>query len=154
MVDGQEVDLAQTVAYKAMMFSGVPNLALSMGYTNASWTLKCDLVAEYVCRLLGHMEQHGYRQVTPVAPDASQQLTSVVNLKSGYVQRAAARLPKQGARLPWRVHQNYFKDLRMFRRSPIEDEGVRFSRGRAGGGAPRARARRLSAALSGSCSAS
>jgi monooxygenase len=129
VVDGREVDPAQTVAYKAMMFSGVPNLALAMGYTNASWTLKCDLIAEYVCRLLAHMEEHGYRQVTPVAPDPSQQLSSVVDLKSNYVQRAAARLPKQGARLPWRVHQNYFKDVRMFRRSPVDDEGVRFSRG-------------------------
>jgi cation diffusion facilitator CzcD-associated flavoprotein CzcO len=67
-VDGQEVDPAQTVAYKAMMFSGVPNLALAMGYTNASWTLKCDLIAEYVCRLLAYMDEHGYRQVTPVPP--------------------------------------------------------------------------------------
>jgi hypothetical protein len=102
-----------------------------MGYTNASWTLKCDLIAEYVCRLLAYMDEHGYRQVTPVAPDPSQELSSVVNLTSGYVQRAKAQLPKQGARLPWRVHQNYFKDVRMFRRSPVVDEGVRFS-----GGAP------------------
>ena len=128
-VDGRDVDPAQTVAYKAMMFSGVPNLALAMGYTNASWTLKCDLIAEYVCRLLAHMDDHGYRQVTPVAPDASQELSSVVNLTSGYVERARARLPKQGARVPWRVHQNYFKDVRLFRRSPVDDEGVRFSAG-------------------------
>ena len=128
-VDGQEVDPAQTVAYKAMMFSGVPNLALAMGYTNASWTLKCDLIAEYVCRLLAYMDEHGYRQVTPVPPGASQELSSVVNLTSGYVQRARARLPKQGARVPWRVYQNYFKDVRLFRRSPVDDEGVRFSAG-------------------------
>jgi cation diffusion facilitator CzcD-associated flavoprotein CzcO len=128
-VDGQDVDLAQTVAYKAMMFSGVPNLALALGYTNASWTLKCDLVSEYVCRLLAYMDEHGFRQVTPVAPDASQGLSSVVDLSSGYVQRAVARLPKQGARPPWRVHQNWFKDLRLFRRSPVDDEGVRFSAG-------------------------
>jgi cation diffusion facilitator CzcD-associated flavoprotein CzcO len=128
-VDGREVDFAQTVAYKAMMFSGVPNLALALGYSNASWTLKCDLVAEYVCRLLAHMDEHGYRQVTPVAPDPSERLEPVVNLTSGYVQRAAARLPRQGARPPWRVHQNWFKDLWLFRRSPVDDEGVRFSAG-------------------------
>jgi monooxygenase len=129
VVDGDEVDFAQTVAYKAMMFSGVPNLALAQGYTNASWTLKCDLVAEYVCRLLAHMEEHGYRQVTPVAPGPEQALSPVVNLSSGYVQRAIARLPKQGARPPWRVYQNWFKDVRLFRRSPVDDEGVRFSPG-------------------------
>jgi cation diffusion facilitator CzcD-associated flavoprotein CzcO len=128
-VDGDEVDMAETVAYKAMMFSGVPNLALALGYTNASWTLKCDLVAEYVCRLLAHMDEHGFRQVTPLAPPPSERLTSVVDLTSGYVRRAAPRLPKQGVRPPWRVHQNWFKDVRMFRRSPVDDEGVRFSAG-------------------------
>ena len=90
------------------------------------------------------MDEHGYRQVTPVAPDASQQLSAVVDLKSGYVQRATARLPKQGARLPWRVHQNYFKDLRMFRRSPDRRRGRALLERRAGAGAPGARARRLS----------
>ncbi len=99
-VDGREVDPAETVAYKGMMFSGVPNLALALGYTNASWTLKCDLISEYVCRLLTHMDEHGYRQCTPIAPDPSQPLSPVVDLKSGYVLRALDSLPKQGARPP------------------------------------------------------
>jgi cation diffusion facilitator CzcD-associated flavoprotein CzcO len=70
-VDGREVALSETVGYKGMMLSGVPNLALAMGYTNASWTLKCDLVSAYVCRLLKHMDEHGYRRCTPRTPDAS-----------------------------------------------------------------------------------
>jgi monooxygenase len=135
-VDGEQVDPAQTVAYKGMMLSGVPNMALALGYTNASWTLKCDLVCEYVCRLLRHMVQCGYDTCTPVAPDPSQPRTPIIDLQSGYVLRAIDRLPKQGSRLPWRLHQNYFKDIRLFRRAPLADEGIRFSRAASDSPAP------------------
>jgi len=127
-VDGRSIDLSQTVGYKGMMFSGVPNLALAIGYTNASWTLKCDLVAEYVCRLLNHMDAHGYNRCTPRAPDPSVEVEPLIDLKSGYVLRAADALPKQGTRKPWRLYQNYPRDILMLRRGPLADEGIEFSR--------------------------
>jgi cation diffusion facilitator CzcD-associated flavoprotein CzcO len=127
-VDGRPVDPATTVGYKGMMFSGLPNLAMALGYTNASWTLKCDLIAEYVCRLLDHMDRGGYRIVLPVEPPPSVRRLPMIDLTSGYVRRALATLPSQGSRAPWRVHQNYLLDRRLYRRSRIEDEGVVFSR--------------------------
>jgi len=127
-VDRHTIDPAETVGYKGMMFSGVPNLAMAMGYTNASWTLKCDLIAEYVVRLLDHMQQNGYRSVTPVEPPASVPRLPFIDLTSGYIQRALDAMPAQGARAPWRVHQNWLLDRRLYRRSPLEDEGVIFSR--------------------------
>jgi cation diffusion facilitator CzcD-associated flavoprotein CzcO len=126
-VDGVLVDAPSTVAYKGMMLSGIPNFAFAVGYTNASWTLKCDLVSRYVCRLLQHMHDEGYDVVTPLAPpdDAREPL---LDLAAGYVQRSLADLPKQGSRAPWRIHQNYRKDVRLLARGPVEDEGVRFTR--------------------------
>src|SRR6185312_1068539 len=125
-VDGEPVDISRTVAYKGMMFSGVPNLALALGYTNASWSLKCDLISAYVCRLLTFMDERVYRSVTPNRPPADQPLRPFVDLRSGYVRRAEAMLPKQGSSYPWRVHQNYFRDRRLFSRAPLADAGVTF----------------------------
>jgi cation diffusion facilitator CzcD-associated flavoprotein CzcO len=127
-VDGREVDLATTVGYKGMMFSGVPNLAIALGYTNASWTLKCDLTCEYVCRLLNHMDFHGYRRVLPLELPPGEGTRPFIDLQSGYVQRALSAFPKQGERAPWRLYQNYARDIMMLRRGPLEDEGVEFSR--------------------------
>ncbi|WP_433341493.1 flavin-containing monooxygenase [Micromonospora sp. CA-111912] len=126
-VDGERVDLARTVAYKGMMLSGVPNFALTIGYTNASWTLKADLVATYVCRLLTHLDATGQQVVTPLAP-ASGDLEPLIDLKSGYVLRSADVLPKQGAATPWRLHQNYARDVLLMRHGRLTDSGVRFSR--------------------------
>jgi cation diffusion facilitator CzcD-associated flavoprotein CzcO len=126
-VDGREVDLAGTVAYKGMMLSGVPNFALTIGYTNASWTLKADLVATYVCRLLRHLDDTGQQIVTPVAP-ATGGLEPIIDLKSGYVLRAVDQLPKQGPVAPWRLHQNYPRDVLLMRHGRLTDQGVRFSR--------------------------
>jgi len=126
-VDGEEVDLPNTVAYKGMMLSGVPNLALAIGYTNASWTLKCDLVSEYVCRLLSHMDRHGYAFCAPIAPEGGERVP-LINLDSGYVRRSAAQLPKQGPRPPWRLYQNYARDVVMMRHRSVVDDGIRFSR--------------------------
>ena len=120
-VDGEDVDFADKVAYKGMMLGGVPNLAIALGYTNASWTLKCDLVAEYVCRLLNHMDAHGYAIATPKAPDPALRIEPFIDFNSGYVLRSIADLPKQGATPPWRLHQNYFRDVRMLRRGPVDD---------------------------------
>ena len=127
-VDGDAVDVPGTVAYKGMMLSGVPNFAFAVGYTNASWTLKVDLVSDYVCRLLAHMDAHGHDMVTPQEPAPSVPLAPLIDLTSGYVQRSVHTLPKQAACAPWQLHQNYLKDVSLFRRGALEDEGVRFDR--------------------------
>jgi hypothetical protein len=110
-----------------MMFSGVPNLALTLGYTNASWTLKADLIADYVCRLLAHMDARGTRICTPRAPDPSLPTSPFLDLKSGYVMRSIDKLPRQGQSPPWRLHQNYVRDVMLLRRGPVDDGGVQFS---------------------------
>ncbi len=141
VVDGREVDLSQTVSYKGMMLSGVPNFSLTLGYTNASWTLKADLVAHYVCRLLDHMRDKGYDVVTPVVPPEAESWDPVplIDLASGYVLRSIHLLPKQGPAAPWRLHQNYPRDVRLMRRGRLEDEGIEFSRvTQAPGGSSRA----------------
>jgi len=127
-VDRREIDVSETFAYKGLMLSGVPNLALALGYTNASWTLKCDLVAEYVCRLLNHMDEHGYRQCTPLAPGAGVPTEPIIDLTAGYVLRSIDELPRQGATTPWRLHQNYPLDILMLRHGKLEDEGIEFTR--------------------------
>ena len=122
-VDGRRVELSKTVSYKGMMLSGVPNFAWTIGYTNASWTLKADLVAQYVCRLLAHMDRHGYTAVTPDARRVTAH-NSFLDLTSGYVKRSLDLMPKQGDRLPWRLHQNYVRDVALLRRGPIDDDVV------------------------------
>jgi len=126
-VDGKPVVLSETVGYKGMMFSGVPNLAAAIGYTNASWTLKCDLVCQYVTRLLEYMDSHGYRQVVPRWTEPTLPTTPFVDLKSGYVLRAVDSFPKQASRAPWRLYQNYIRDLMMLRHRPLVDEALEFS---------------------------
>ncbi|WUI09370.1 NAD(P)/FAD-dependent oxidoreductase [Micromonospora sp. NBC_00421] len=126
-VDGVDVDLGATVAYKGMMLSGVPNFALTIGYTNASWTLKADLVASYVCRLLRHLDATGQQVVTPVAP-ADGELSPIIDLRSGYVLRSVDTLPRQGPRAPWRLYQNYPRDVLLMKHGRLDDAGVRFSR--------------------------
>ncbi|MGI8815180.1 MAG: flavin-containing monooxygenase [Pseudonocardia sp.] len=130
-VDGDQVDLPSTVAYKGMMLSGVPNFALTLGYTNASWTLKADLVAEYVCRLLKHMDRHHQPVVTSLPPAPEEPLSPLIDLQSGYVLRNVDKLPRQGPQAPWRLHQNYPRDVLLMRRGSVADEGVRFSSGSA-----------------------
>jgi monooxygenase len=127
-LDGEPVDLAERVAYKGMMFGGIPNMALALGYTNASWTLKCDLVAEYVCRLLAHMDRGGHRVATPRDPGPGMRTEPFIDLRSGYVKRSLQLLPKQGVSHPWRLHQNYARDIKLMRRGPVDDE-VEFAPG-------------------------
>jgi monooxygenase len=126
-VDGEPVDLPSTLTYKGMMLEGVPNLALAIGYTNASWTLKCDLTCDYVTRLLNHMRATGVRQCTAVNTDATVVPQPLLGLSSGYVQRASDRFPKQGSRQPWQVHQSYLKDYRALKRSEVDDGVMVFS---------------------------
>ncbi|HEY1457223.1 MAG TPA: NAD(P)/FAD-dependent oxidoreductase [Solirubrobacteraceae bacterium] len=126
-IDGEEIELSRTMAYKGMMLSGVPNLALAIGYTNASWTLKCDLTCEYVCRLLGHMDEHGYRYCTPRNSDPSVTEQPFLDFSSGYVLRSIDKFPKQGSRAPWRLHQNYALDILSLKFGSLEDGALEFS---------------------------
>jgi hypothetical protein len=120
------VDFPKTLVYKGMMFSDVPNLAFAIGYTNASWTLKCDLTAEYVCRLLNHMDARGYAVCTPRVNDPDVKEEPVLDFTSGYVLRALDTLPRQGSKTPWRLHQNYVKDLSMMRYGRVDDGTMEF----------------------------
>ena len=114
-IDGQPVNTSALVSYKGMMLCGVPNLAFATGYTNASWTLKLDLVAEYVCQLVNHMTKRGYQRCIPQPPEPTMPLRPALDLQSGYVRRGVDAFPKQGDRAPWQLHQNYLRDLRLLR---------------------------------------
>jgi len=115
VLDGEPCNLADHVAYKGIMVCGVPNLAMTFGYTNASWTLKADLTAHYVCRVLKAMKRRGATSVTPQSPDGALSDEPYIALSAGYITRAASQLPKQGLARPWRLYQNYFMDFWLFR---------------------------------------
>ncbi len=125
-VDGRQVELPKAMGYKGMMLSDVPNLAMVLGYTNASWTLKCDLTCAYVCRVLNHMDRHGYDVCVP-RRDPSVSERPFIDLTSGYIQRSIDLLPKQGERPPWRLYQNYFRDILTLRLGALEDDAMEFS---------------------------
>lgn len=127
-VDGQKVEPANKLSYKGMMLEDVPNLAIALGYTNASWTLKAELTCDAVARTLNHMRRVGMRQATPVdVVGNSATSDSVFDLQSGYVQRAASLLPKQGKVFPWQVHQSYVKDYIAMKKKPIVDGVMQFT---------------------------
>jgi monooxygenase len=128
VVDGARVEPAKLITYKGMMYSGVPNLASVFGYTNASWTLKADLTCEYVCRLINYMTKHGLDRCTPRLNDKHVKPAPWVDFTPGYFQRAFARLPKQGSKKPWRLNQNYARDLMMLRYGALTDEAMEFAR--------------------------
>jgi cation diffusion facilitator CzcD-associated flavoprotein CzcO len=128
-IDGEAVDIPTTMAYKGMMLSGVPNFAFTVGYTNASWTLKADLTSEYVCRLLAHMDAHGYSRCVPEVTDPAITEQPLLDFTAGYVLRSIDRFPKQGSAEPWRLRQNYPFDLRKIRRGPIDDGSMQFAVG-------------------------
>ncbi|MET0305021.1 MAG: NAD(P)/FAD-dependent oxidoreductase [Solirubrobacterales bacterium] len=124
-IDGEEVDVPSKMIYKGMMLSDIPNLAFAFGYTNASWTLKVDLTAEYICRLLNHMDKHGYQTCIPEGdPAVTEQ--ALVDFTSTYVVRSLDQIPKQGATEPWKLRQNYVFDIRTIRRGRIDDGAMRF----------------------------
>ena len=125
VVDGAAVDVPSRFAYKGFMLSDVPNLVFTVGYTNASWTLRADLVAGHVCRLLRHMGRGGARVVVP-RRRVDDGEAPLMDLTSGYVQRALDRMPKQGAASPWRVKQNYFVDYWLLRRGRVDDPALEF----------------------------
>jgi cation diffusion facilitator CzcD-associated flavoprotein CzcO len=126
VVDGEPVVPAKTMSYKGMMYSDVPNLASALGYTNASWTLKCELTARYVCRLLNYMDRHGYSYCTPRRNDPTVTEEPLLTFTSGYVQRALPSLPRQGSKRPWKLYQNYVLDLFSLRFGAVDDGAMEF----------------------------
>jgi len=127
-VDGREVKLPDTMAYKSMMLSGVPNFAFTVGYTNASWTLKADLVSEYVVRLLRHMDARGYDRCVPTNDDPRVTERPLLVFQAGYVLRSIDEFPKAGSRPPWQLGMSYAHDVVKLRHGRIDDGAMRFSR--------------------------
>lgn len=125
-VDGEEINLAEKMTYKGMMLSDVPNLAFAMGYTNASWTLKVDLTCDHICRLLNHMDQHGYKRAIPRCGADEWEPEDMLDFTSGYVQRALERLPKSGTKKPWKLNQNYVLDLISLRYGKVDSKALEF----------------------------
>ena len=127
-VDDQPVSLPETLVYKGMMLSGVPNFAFAIGYTNSSWTLKVDLVCEHLCRLMADMDARGLDQVVAVNDAPAMATRPLLDFSAGYVQRSIHELPRQGAGAPWHMTMSYYEDVRFLRRGPVDDPALRFSR--------------------------
>ena len=127
IVDEEKIDLSKTITYKGMMFSGVPNLVSTFGYTNASWTLGADLTSEYVCRLINLMEKKSLKKCCPEANDNIEQDENYLNLSSGYIERSKNIFPKQGKKKPWKNNQNFIKDVFQIRYGDIKDGDMKFS---------------------------
>ncbi|MEY4025357.1 MAG: hypothetical protein RL438_870 [Actinomycetota bacterium] len=130
-VDGNQVDFAKTWTYKGFAYSDIPNLASTFGYINASWTLRSDLTAEYVCRLLNHMRKKGVAQCTPRLREQDRNMKErpwIDGFSSGYMQRMMHRMPRQGDHEPWINPQNYRRDKKMFKHSPVDDGVMQFSK--------------------------
>ncbi|HEY6574968.1 MAG TPA: NAD(P)/FAD-dependent oxidoreductase, partial [Mycobacterium sp.] len=128
--NGEPLDLTQSMAYKGMMLSGIPNMAFTIGYTNASWTLKADLVSEFVCRVLNYMDANGFDNVVPGEPSADVEQRPILDFTPGYVLRSVDTLPKSGSKAPWKLKQNYFFDVRMIRQGKVDDEALHFTKHR------------------------
>lgn len=131
MVDGKQVDFSQTWTYKGFAYSDIPNMASTFGYINASWTLRSDLTAEYVCRLLNHMRKKGVAQCTPRLREQDRNMKQrpwIDGFSSGYMQRMMHRMPRQGDHEPWINPQNYRRDKKMFKHSPIDDGVMQFTK--------------------------
>lgn len=130
--NGQPIDLTKSMTYKGLMLSGVPNMAITFGYTNASWTLKADLVSEFICRVLNFMDDNGFDRVEPQHPGAAVDEEPFMDFTPpGYFRRAMDSLPKSGSEAPWRLKQNYFFDLRTIRYGKVDEESLHFTKHRA-----------------------
>jgi monooxygenase len=127
-VDGEPVHLPDTVAYKGMMLSGVPNFALAIGYTNSSWTLKIGLLCEHFCRLLAYMDAHGYDVARPEPSDPDMPTRPFLDFAAGYIQRAVDQLPRQGDRMPWLTSMSYSSDVKLLRADSVTDPELHLSR--------------------------
>jgi monooxygenase len=129
--NGEPIDPTKSMTYKGLMLSGVPNFAITFGYTNASWTLKADLVSEFVCRVLNYMDDNGFDNVVPEHPGDSVDELPFMDFTPGYFQRSMHELPKSGSKAPWRLKQNYFLDLRLIRQGKVDEESLHFTKHRA-----------------------
>ena len=127
-VDGEPMSLPETMGYRGMMLSDIPNFVLAAGYTNASWTLKCDLTSEYVCRMLNHMDKKGFAYCVPRTSDPAMERVSFLDLASGYVDRSIDRFPKQGLRSPWKLYQNYLLDILSLRFGALSDKALEYGK--------------------------
>ena len=127
-VDGEAVTLPEHLSYKGMMISEVPNMAIALGYTNASWTLKADLTSMYVCRLLNHMDARGLDYCLPRNDDPGLDEEPIIDLAAGYVLRAIDQFPTQGSKAPWKLYQNYVLDLLTLRYGSVRDDAMVFGR--------------------------
>jgi hypothetical protein len=125
-VDGREVSLPDKMAYKGMMLSDVPNFAFAIGYTNASWTLKVDLVCDYLCRVLAHLAAHGQDYCVPEVGDAQLEHRPLLDFAAGYVQRSIDAFPRQGSVAPWQLNMSYAADVESFRTGAVDDGTMRF----------------------------
>ena len=125
-VDGEPVDISEKMYYRGVMFEDLPNLGMVFGYTNASWTLKADLVLEHLCRLLNHMDENGYKQCTPKNRNGATH-TPFADMSSGYIQRAQGKIPHQGSKKPWKLYQNFFMDMFALRFGNVDDPCLEFS---------------------------
>ncbi len=126
--NGETMPLTEMMAFKGMMLTGLPNMAFTVGYTNASWTLKADLVSEFVCRVINYMDANGFQRVEPQHPGDTVEERPIMDFTPGYVLRALDQLPKGGSVTPWRLKQNYLLDLQMIRRGKVDDEALHFTK--------------------------
>lgn len=124
-VDGKVLDFAEHFIFRGMMFSGLPNMAFTVGYTNSSWTLKADLTGQYVSRLLNKMARHSYTAVTPRLTGEVEEMP-LLDFDAGYVLRSRESFPKQGNRLPWKNYQNYIRDFIGLRLGRQNDDELEF----------------------------
>ena len=136
-VDGKAIEMNQHISYKGLMFSDIPNFSNTLGYTNASWTLKADLIAEYVCRLLKHMDKTGTRIAVAERKDPNVKPAPLLEMSSGYVARAEATMPKGADRAPWKLYQNYAMDMDQLRNGKLEDGVMAFRKPSAAAGTQR-----------------
>jgi len=127
LVDNDEVDISKTMTYKGMMFSNVPNLVATFGYTNASWTLRADLTSEYVCRLINFLNKKGYAYCCPRVDQSVEHDGNWLDFSSGYITRSMHKFPMQGSRDPWRNTQNFPKDVFAIRWGNIDDNELKFT---------------------------
>ena len=130
-MNGVDIDLPSLMTYKGLMFSGIPNFAITFGYTNASWTLKADLVSEFVCRVLNYMDANGFDTVAPQHPGAAVDEQPFMDFSPGYCQLSMHLLPKSGSKAPLRLKQNYLLDLRLIRQGRVDEESLHFTKHRA-----------------------
>ncbi len=128
--NGEPIDLPSCMTYKGLMLSGVPNMAITFGYTNASWTLKADLVSEFICRLLNYMDANGFDRVEAQHPGDSVDELPFMDFTPGYFRRAMDSLPKSGSQAPWKLKQNYFFDMRTIRYGKVDEQSLHFTKHR------------------------